>query len=89
MSVTWSFELGPRARKTLRKLDHPVATRILKELKTISSLDDPRQRGKALTGPYGGLWRYRVGDWRIICSIQDDALVILALDVGHRSRIYH
>ena len=48
--------------------------------------DDPRSRGKALTGPLTGLWRYRIGDWRVVVDIYDDRLVILALDIEHRSR---
>ncbi|MBQ7262142.1 MAG: type II toxin-antitoxin system RelE/ParE family toxin, partial [Synergistaceae bacterium] len=45
-------------------------------------------RGRALSGPLAGLWRYRVGDHRLICEIQDDVLVILVIDIGHRSKIY-
>jgi mRNA interferase RelE/StbE len=51
-------------------------------------LDDPRSLGKALTGPLGGLWRYRVGDYRVICDIQDGALCVLVLQVGNRREVY-
>lgn len=51
-------------------------------------LDDPQTRCKALTGPLAGLWRLRVGDYRVLLDIQRDELVIVALDVGHRSSIY-
>lgn len=54
----------------------------------VGDREDPRQRGKALAGPMVGLWRYRVGDYRIICQIQDRQMVVLALAIGHRSEIY-
>lgn len=65
------------ARRVLDYMDAQVAT-----------LADPRHRGKALTGPMGGLWRYRVGRCRVICDIQDDLLRVLVLRVGSRDRIY-
>ena len=54
----------------------------------VSKLDDPRVRGKALVGNYIGLWRYRVGDYRILCDIKNDELCILVVDVGHRRDVY-
>ncbi len=54
----------------------------------VQALDDPRSRGHALTGELSGLWRYRVGDWRIICKIKDTELIILVVDLGHRRSIY-
>lgn len=54
----------------------------------VSGLDDPRSRGKALTGNLTGLWRYRVGDYRVVCDIEDGRLVIVVVDLGHRSRVY-
>jgi mRNA interferase RelE/StbE len=54
----------------------------------IASLDDPRSTGHSLTGQLSGLWRYRVGDFRIICDIQDQRLVVLVVEIGHRSEIY-
>ena len=65
------------ARRILDYMDAEVAT-----------LAHPRDRGKALTGPMGGLWRYRVGRCRVICDIQDDVLRVLVLRVGGRDRIY-
>ncbi len=50
--------------------------------------DNPRLQGKALTGRYSGQWRYRVGDYRLICNIQDDIVVILVLELGHRKEVY-
>ena len=54
----------------------------------IARLDDPRSSGKALSGPLGGLWRYRIGDCRVICDIQDEVLRVLVVQVGNRAEIY-
>ena len=56
--------------------------------KRIAVLDDPRARGKALAGPLGNLWRFRVGDYRIICDIQDAVLIVLVIKVGKRGDMY-
>ena len=68
----------------MRKLDRQVSKRITAKLREISQLDDPRSIGKGLTGNLAGLWRYRVGNYRIICDIEDAVLVILVIDVAHR-----
>ncbi len=78
----------PRALKALKKMDKPTARVIRDELREIEGLDDPRSRGKALTGNLRGLWRYRVGDYRVICDILDDELVVLAIEIAHRSEVY-
>lgn len=57
-------------------------------LREVENLEDPRSRGKGLTANLAGLWRYRVGDYRVICDIEDNELVILAVDVEHRSEVY-
>jgi mRNA interferase RelE/StbE len=54
----------------------------------VLALEDPRQLGKALTGDKGGLWRYRIGDYRAICKLEDEKLIVLVLDLGHRREIY-
>lgn len=84
----WQVRFSKRADKALAKMDRQVAARIIGELVEVSQLDDPRSRGKGLTGNLAGLWRYRVGDYRVVCDIQDDALVIVAVDVAHRSEVY-
>ena len=86
--MAWRAELSPRALKQLRKLDKPTARRIIEYLREISSGEGPRSRGKGLTGNLAGLWRYRVGNYRIIASIEDDELFILAINIDHRSQIY-
>ncbi len=71
-------------------MDPTAARRIQTYLRTrLEPLDDPRQRGKPLTGSaFGQFWRYRVGDYRLFCEIQDDALVVLVVAVGHRRSVY-
>ena len=56
--------------------------------KNLEGIEDPRRTGKALTGDKRGLWRYRIGDYRLICVIEDDQLVIIALNIGHRREVY-
>ena len=73
----------------LRKLDRQAARRILDYMdERIAPLEDPRSTGKALTGPLGELWRYRVGDLRVICDIEDGALLVLVVRIGKRSEVY-
>ena len=86
--MAWRAELSPRALKQLRKLDKPTARRIIDYLREIASGEDPRSRGRGLTGNLAGLWRYHVGNYRIIACIEDDELLILAINIDHRSRIY-
>ena len=86
----YHVELSNAARKALRKLDPGVRAMIVKWLrKNLEGCSDARAHGKALTGSLSGLWRYRVGNYRLIADIQDDRLVILMLEVGHRSEIYN
>jgi mRNA interferase RelE/StbE len=89
--LVWTIELHPEAVKQLERLakrDRPAARRITKALDELRNVADPRSRGKALSGPLSGLWRYRVGDWRIVADVQNQRCVILALDIEHRSRAY-
>ena len=75
-------------QRSMKKLDKQIAKRIVAKLHEISQLEDPRSMGKGLTENKSGLWRYRVGDYRIVADIEDDVLVILVVDVDHRSRVY-
>jgi mRNA interferase RelE/StbE len=86
--VAWRIRFTKEADESLRKLDRQVSARILDELEEVSKLDDPRSRGKALVGNMAGLWRYRVGDYRIVCDIEDGVLLILVVDVAHRREVY-
>lgn len=84
----WQIKFEDNARDTLKKLGKPIRMQIEKYLDRLAEIDDPRQRGKGLTGSRTGQWRYRVGDYRLICEIRDDVLVVLVLEIGHRSNIY-
>lgn len=87
--LTWNIEWDDRARKELRKLDSPIQKDILSYLRLrIAESDNPRIFGQSLSGNKTGLWRYRVGNYRIICRIEDDAFVVLVIGVGHRKEIY-
>ena len=89
MPLTWTIEYTATARTQLRKLDKQRVRRIVDYMnKRVATLQDPRNLGKALTGPLGELWRYRVGDCRLICDIQDDALRVLVVRVGSRDKVY-
>lgn len=89
MILAWTIEYTHTARTQLRKLDKPTARRILDYMdQRIAVLDDPRSTGKALTGTLGGLWRYRVGDCRVICDIQDGTLRVLVVRLGNRREVY-
>lgn len=86
--MTWRIEVDDDARKTLRKLDKPAARRILAKLRIVESLTDPTDMGKPLTANRAGFWVYRVGDYRLICDIQFGRLVVLVIEVQHRSENY-
>ena len=83
----WTIEYTETARGQLQGLDKPLARRIVDHMSDrIAILDDPRSRGRALIGPLGGLSRYRVGDYRVIRELRDDALRVLLVSIAHRSR---
>jgi mRNA interferase RelE/StbE len=88
--LAWLIEFDDSARKELAKLDKPIARRITEFLRErVAPLDNPRSLGQALTGSeLGAFWRYRVGDYRIICEIQDRTLKILVIRIGNRREIY-
>ncbi|OGS50233.1 MAG: addiction module toxin RelE [Erythrobacter sp. RIFCSPHIGHO2_12_FULL_63_10] len=86
--MAWTIEIDVGAQRTFRKLAKADADRITRYLADLLSLQDPRQRGGALTGGMKGLWRYRVGDYRVICRVEDGRMVVLVLDVGHRREVY-
>ena len=84
----WRLETSAQFDTAARKLDRQVLRRIKAYLDDVCELEDPRQRGKGLTGDLAGYWRYRIGDYRVIVEIQDRVLVIVAIGLGHRSQIY-
>jgi len=87
--LAWKIEFAEEAIKQLKKLDRREAKVITEYLrKRIEVLDDPRQLGKALKGELAALWRYRIADYRVICELQDDVLIVLVVRLGHRKDIY-
>lgn len=78
-----------RAVKEIKKLDKHISALIISWInKNLEGCEEPRIFGKALVGNMQGKWRYRIGDYRLICQINDDTIKILILDVGHRKDIY-
>jgi len=87
--MAWKVDLSPTALKQLGKLDKSVSHRILNFLRQrVEKLNDPRQIGQRLQGTLSEFWKYRVGDYRLICSLEDDRLVVLVLRIGHRREVY-
>lgn len=88
--MKWTIEYAASAQKPMRRLDPQVRRRIRDFLSTrVASLDDPRQLGGPLQGAhFAGLWRYRVGDYRILVDIQDQIVTVLVVGIGHRGEVY-
>ena len=87
MTMRYEVQYSERALRELKKMDKYTRQMIYSWIdKNLNGCEDPRQRGKGLTANRSGQWRYRIGDYRLICQIQDAQLVILS--VGHRSTIY-
>jgi mRNA interferase RelE/StbE len=87
--LTWQIKFSETAVKQLKKIDKNTAKRITDFLRErIIATNNPRGIGKALTGPLGDFWRYRVGDYRIICDIQDGNLCVLVLKIANRREAY-
>jgi len=87
--MAWQIEFDPSARSELEKLDKSVSDRILRFLsERIAMLDGPRSIGQRLQGALREFWRFRVGDHRLICSLKDDRLVVIAVRTGHRRDVY-
>ena len=84
--MTYTFT--NKARKQFLKLDKSVQNRISKYMDEVASLENPRARGKGLSGNLSEFWSYRVGDYRIVARIQDDILQIEVVKVGHRRDVY-
>ena len=88
--MAWKVEVSEEADRQLDKLDPQIAQRILRLLhERVVQLEHPRLIGEALKGPrFGELWRYRVGDYRIVARIEDNILRVLGVKVGHRREVY-
>lgn len=87
--MAWTIEYTETARRQLSKLDKSVARRILNYMdQRVAPLEDARTMGKALRGPLGEFWRYRVGEYRVICQFHDQELRVLVVRVGSRKDVY-
>jgi mRNA interferase RelE/StbE len=87
--LAWTVEFDPRALNELEKLDRIAQKRIVRFLEErIPSRANPRDLGKALSRDKAGMWRYRVGDYRVICHIKDQAETVLVLRIAHRREAY-
>ena len=88
--MKWTIEYAAAVQKPMRRLDPQVRRRIRDFLSTrVAGLDDPRHLGEALQGArLGGLWRYRVGDYRLLVQIQDQIVTVLVVGIGHRGEVY-
>ena len=87
--MAWRIEISETAKRNLAKLDRTIAKRIVAFLRgRLAAAADPRALGKPLRGPLREYWRYRIGDYRVICDIQDEVMRVLVIDLGHRKDIY-
>ncbi len=85
----WELAFSKRAEKQLSKMDRGASRIVVAWLmKHIHGCENPHAHGKGLTENRLGEWRYRIGDYRVLCDIQEDRLVVLAINIGHRSKIY-
>ena len=85
----WTIEIARTAEKQIKKLDRQAQQSIVRFLRDrLQPSANPRQWGKPLQGDKGGLWRYRVGDYRLICAIQDERITVLVLRIGQRKNVY-
>ena len=88
MTPRWQVETTEQFDRDFKKLDRAIQRRVIDYLEEVEKLDDPRQRGKGLTANHAGVWRYRVGDRRILAQIIDNSLTVLTLTVDHRKDVY-
>jgi len=85
--LKWTIKFDAKVEKSLRKLE-PRQLLKIQEYLEVKIIKNPKKFGKPLKGRLAGLWRYRVGDYRIICQLQDDTLLVLIVKIGHRKDIY-
>ena len=88
MISRWHVETTEQFDRDFKKLDRTVQRRVMAYLEEVEKLDDPRQRGKGLTANHAGVWRYRVGDYRILAQLIDNTLTVVTLNVDHRKNVY-
>jgi mRNA interferase RelE/StbE len=89
VTLTWRIEFAKSAKKELKAIDHQAQRDIRNYLRTRIATDkDPRRFGDPLSKNLSGLWKYRIGNYRIICDIQDNVLLVLVVRIGHRRLVY-
>lgn len=87
--MSWDYKISERALKQLKQLDKKAAAQIIRFLdERIPGTEDPRQWGQQLKGELNNIWRYRCGDYRILCQLQSNVFIVLILEAGHRKEIY-
>lgn len=87
--MSWDYSFTSKARKELKKLGHEPTRKIIEFLDDrVKKTDDPRQFGKALRGDLGEYWRYRIENYRLLCELKNDTLIVLVVKVGHRRDVY-
>ncbi|WP_018954732.1 type II toxin-antitoxin system RelE family toxin [Thioalkalivibrio sulfidiphilus] len=87
--MAWTIEYAQSARKSVKGLDPQTRRRIRNYLEQrVAALQDPRGLGAPLKGEFSELWRYRIGDYRVICELKDEMLIVLVLRIGHRREVY-
>lgn len=88
--MAWQIDVSDAAKKQLAKIGRAEAKRITTFLRTrVAGLENPRQLGDALQGArFAGMWRYRVGDYRILAIIRDKVVTVVVVEVGHRGEVY-
>lgn len=86
--MKWTVKVGDKALKHLSKLSKPIKEQINTFLRKLGTLEHPRVLGKSLKGNLSDYWCYRVGDYRLICEIQGNQLIVLVVEIEHRSKIY-
>ena len=86
--MAWTLKIERHAERELGKLDKQTGKRIVAILRAVATLDNPRDRGRALAGEWAGHWRYRIGDYRVVARIEDGRIVILVIAVEHRRDVY-
>ena len=86
--MAWTIEFDKKAKKEFASLGKPIQKQIDKFLLKLIKSENPRMFGEALKGNLQPFWRYRVGDYRIICQVNDEKITVLILAIGHRKEVY-
>ncbi|WP_198022309.1 type II toxin-antitoxin system RelE family toxin [Candidatus Odyssella acanthamoebae] len=88
MSKNWTLIFSPKVEREFKKLDRPIQGRLFSFFDKLVQEPDPKVHGKPLKGQLSSFWSYRIGDYRVICRLEEDKMTIVALKVGHRKDVY-